>query len=96
MALYRDVQLRAHTELDTVVGRDRLPDFDDKDKLPYLGAILKETLRWKAVSPLGLSRCSERSSLMARFQVFPIVPRKRTNTVAYIFPRRRLCYLISR
>ncbi|KAJ6456449.1 cytochrome P450 [Mycena sanguinolenta] len=54
MALYPDVQRRAHAELDAVVGRGHLPDFDDKEKLPYLGAILKETLRWKAITPLGV------------------------------------------
>ncbi|KAJ7222133.1 cytochrome P450 [Mycena pura] len=59
MCLYHDVQRRAHTELDTVVGRGRLPDFADREKLPYVGAILKETLRWKAVTPLGLNRRAE-------------------------------------
>jgi cytochrome P450 len=58
MSLYPDVQRRAHAELDTVVGRGRLLDFDDRGKLPYLGAILKETLRWKAVTPLGLNQHS--------------------------------------
>ncbi|KAJ7504102.1 cytochrome P450 [Mycena galericulata] len=58
MSLYPDVQRRAHAELDIVVGRGRLPDFDDRGKLPYLGAILKETLRWKAVAPLGVPHCT--------------------------------------
>ncbi|KAJ7320735.1 cytochrome P450 [Mycena albidolilacea] len=58
MSLYPDVQRRAHAELDTVVGRGRLLDFDDRGKLPYLGAILKETLRWKAVTPLGVPHCT--------------------------------------
>ncbi|KAF7362830.1 Cytochrome P450 monooxygenase 67 [Mycena venus] len=58
MALYPDVQRRAHEELDTFVGRSRLPHFDDREKLPYLSAILKETLRWKAVTPLGVPHCT--------------------------------------
>ncbi|KAJ6498326.1 cytochrome P450 [Mycena vulgaris] len=58
MSLYPDVQRRAHQELDTVIGRSRLPQFDDRDNLPYLGAILKETLRWKAVTPLGVPHCT--------------------------------------
>ncbi|KAK7025110.1 cytochrome P450 monooxygenase 67 [Favolaschia claudopus] len=58
MSLYPDVQRRAHTELDAVVGRGRLPDFSDRDQLPYIGAILKETLRWKAVAPLGVPHCT--------------------------------------
>ncbi|KAF7376826.1 O-methylsterigmatocystin oxidoreductase [Mycena sanguinolenta] len=58
MALYPDVQRRAHAELNAIVGRGRLPDFEDKGKLPYLSAILKETLRWKAVTPLGVPHCT--------------------------------------
>jgi len=58
MALYPDVQRQAHAELDAVVGRGRLPDFEDKGNLPYVGAILKETLRWKAVTPLAVPHCT--------------------------------------
>ncbi|KAJ8584250.1 hypothetical protein M405DRAFT_473653 [Rhizopogon salebrosus TDB-379] len=35
-------QLR-YTEIDRVVGKDRLPDFDDRPALPYVDAILCET-----------------------------------------------------
>ena len=58
MIQYPDVQTRAQDELDGVVGRDRLPSFEDKDCLPYVSRIVKETLRWKAVSALGESRDS--------------------------------------
>ncbi|KAG6819668.1 hypothetical protein H0H93_009748 [Arthromyces matolae] len=52
MAMYPEVQLKAHTEIDAVVGRHgRLPDFSDKDSLPYVNAIVKEILRWKPVTP---------------------------------------------
>ena len=53
MALYPDVQKKAQAELDTVVGSNRLPDFHDRPSLPYINAVLKETLRWNLVSPLG-------------------------------------------
>lgn len=53
MTLYPDVVRKAQIELDSVVGRDRAPTFTDKDNLPYIGAIVKETLRWRAVGPLG-------------------------------------------
>jgi len=55
MNLYPDVMRKAQVELDAVVGRDRLPTFEDKDNLPYIRAILKETLRWRPVGPLGES-----------------------------------------
>ncbi|KAF8154807.1 cytochrome P450 [Crassisporium funariophilum] len=49
-----EVQLKAQEELDSVVGRDRLPEFSDRQSLPYTNAILKEVLRWNPVAPLGL------------------------------------------
>jgi hypothetical protein len=53
MTLYPNVMRKAQAELDAIVGRDRLPTFQDKDSLPYIRAIIKETLRWRPVGPLG-------------------------------------------
>ncbi|KIM59163.1 hypothetical protein SCLCIDRAFT_126612 [Scleroderma citrinum Foug A] len=53
MTLYPEVQVRAQEEIDRVVGHDRLPDFGDRDNLPYVEALLMETLRWHPVAPLG-------------------------------------------
>jgi hypothetical protein len=55
MILNPEVQTKAHAEIDRVVGKDRLPDFDDRPALPYMEAILRETLRWHPVAPFGLS-----------------------------------------
>lgn len=54
MALHQDAQKKAQAELDVVVGPDRLPDLNDMDKLPYIIAIIKESLRWHVPTPLGL------------------------------------------
>ncbi|KAF8874736.1 cytochrome P450 [Infundibulicybe gibba] len=53
MTLCPDVQQKAQAELDSVVG-NRLPDFADRDSLPYVNAVVKETLRWQNVVPLAL------------------------------------------
>ena len=53
MLQHPEVQERAHAEIDAVIGRDRLPDFDDRANLPYIEAILMETLRMYPVAPLG-------------------------------------------
>ena len=55
MALYPEVQRKAQTEIDQVVGNSRLPYFSDQDALPYVQAVLKEVLRWHPVTPLGMS-----------------------------------------
>jgi cytochrome P450 len=44
---------RAQAEIDAVLGMDRLPDFEDRPSLPYVEAILRETMRWQPVVPLG-------------------------------------------
>jgi len=55
MALYPEVQKRAQAELDRVVGPKGLPEFSDRDDLPYINALVKETMRWHLVTPLGRS-----------------------------------------
>ena len=54
MSLYPEVLQRAHAELDAVVGPNRLPDFSDRGSLVYINAIMKETMRWHVVLPLGV------------------------------------------
>lgn len=53
MALYPEVQKKAQTEIDAVVGPNRLPAFEDRSSLPYISAVVKELLRWHVVAPLG-------------------------------------------
>ncbi|KIP12644.1 hypothetical protein PHLGIDRAFT_61362 [Phlebiopsis gigantea 11061_1 CR5-6] len=55
MILYPEVQTRAHAELDSVLGSERLPDFSDRDSLPYINALCSEVLRWLPVTPLALA-----------------------------------------
>ena len=55
MTLNPEVQKKAQEEIFRVVGEDRLPGFADRDNLPYVGALIKEVLRWNPVGPLGES-----------------------------------------
>lgn len=45
MVRHPEVYRKAQEELDRVVGSERLPDFDDRDSLPYLNAVIKEVYR---------------------------------------------------
>ncbi|KAI0340696.1 cytochrome P450 [Trametopsis cervina] len=61
MLLNPEVQAKARAEIDAVVGRGRLPDFTDRDSLPYLDCILHETMRrvtllaqWFPAAQLGV------------------------------------------
>ncbi|KAI0161804.1 cytochrome P450 [Hypoxylon sp. FL1284] len=54
MTLYPDVQKKAQEELDRVIGKDRLPNGADRENLPYIEAVVQETLRWHSVVPLAV------------------------------------------
>ncbi|KAJ7092623.1 cytochrome P450 [Mycena epipterygia] len=53
MVLNPEIQAKARAEVDAVIG-NRLPEFDDRPSLPYVNAMLDETLRWGPVTPLAL------------------------------------------
>ena len=40
------VQARIQAEMDLVIGKERLPDFSDKPRLPYLQCVILEILRF--------------------------------------------------
>ncbi|KAF8702305.1 cytochrome P450, partial [Rhizoctonia solani] len=50
------VQKAAQDEIDRIVGPNRLPNFTDRDSLPYIEAIYKEVLRWQPLAPIGIPR----------------------------------------
>lgn len=52
---YPEIQRKAQAEIDTLIGRDRLPTFDDRDSLPYIEALCNELYRWLPIVPLGMS-----------------------------------------
>ncbi|KAF7372751.1 Cytochrome P450 2B11 [Mycena sanguinolenta] len=52
--LYPEWIPRAQREIDTIVGEDRLPIFKDRPHLPYVEAIVRETLRWRPAFRFGV------------------------------------------
>lgn len=53
MVLHPEIQKTAQNEIDSAIGTGRLPEFSDRGSLPYINAILNESLRWHPVVPLG-------------------------------------------
>ena len=53
MLHFPETMRKAQAELDRVIGPDRLPGFEDRDRLPYLQALINETLRWRPIAVLG-------------------------------------------
>ena len=53
MVMFPEVQRKAQQEIDEHVGTHRLPVAEDRDNLPYVNGIVKESLRWSPITPLG-------------------------------------------
>ncbi|KAF5576029.1 cytochrome P450 monooxygenase [Fusarium pseudocircinatum] len=54
MVLNPEIMKRGQEELDRVVGSGRLPQWEDEKDLPYVRAMIKETLRWRPVNKFGM------------------------------------------
>ncbi|KAJ8585094.1 cytochrome P450 [Rhizopogon salebrosus TDB-379] len=69
MALYPDVQIRIRMEIDHVVGHGECPTLDDRSRLPYVNAAIKETMRWNPVVPLCLPHYTSDEDIYEGFRV---------------------------
>ncbi|KAF8960141.1 cytochrome P450 [Flammula alnicola] len=49
-----NVVKKAQQEIDSVTDGSRLPDFNDEASLPYITAVMKESLRFWTLGPLGV------------------------------------------
>ncbi|PPQ79518.1 hypothetical protein CVT25_003400 [Psilocybe cyanescens] len=54
LALHPEVMRKAQSEIDAVVGSERLPTFEDRPHLPYINALLLEVFRWHTVVPTAV------------------------------------------
>lgn len=69
MTVFPEVQKRAQEELDRVIGSGRLPVSADKERLPYIEAVVKETHRWHPVLPMGLAHASDQEDLFRGYRI---------------------------
>jgi cytochrome P450 len=78
MVVYPGVQAKAQAEIDSVVGKDRLPEMDDAPRLPYIQGVVNECYRWLTVAPMGPP-------------LFPLRPRRVSNALT-LLSRRSACH----
>ncbi|GJJ12687.1 hypothetical protein Clacol_006931 [Clathrus columnatus] len=69
MALNPNIQARAQSQIDNIVGRERLPNLDDFDKLPYVRALIKELLRWRGVGPFGIPHAVSENDIYEGYSI---------------------------
>ncbi|KAG9308363.1 cytochrome P450 [Chiua virens] len=54
LMLHPEVQEVGQRAIDQLTGGQRLLSLEDRSKLPYIDAVLRETLRWNPVAPLAV------------------------------------------
>ncbi|PHH82289.1 hypothetical protein CDD82_6469 [Ophiocordyceps australis] len=59
MINFPEVQQKAQAEIDAIVGPERFPRLQDRDKMPYIEALVKEVYRWSPVAPMGIPHSLE-------------------------------------
>ncbi|XP_050712088.1 methyl farnesoate epoxidase-like isoform X4 [Eriocheir sinensis] len=64
MALHPEIMARVQKELDEVVGRERLPSFEDRNKLVYTDATLSEVFRFRGVAPVTVAHKAMRDTIL--------------------------------
>ncbi|KAI0739410.1 cytochrome P450 [Daedaleopsis nitida] len=69
MALNGDKLKLAQEELDRIVGTDRLPNIGDRPHLPYVEAVIKETMRWHPALPLSIARCTAKDDVYQGYEI---------------------------
>ncbi|KAJ6590626.1 cytochrome P450 [Mycena vulgaris] len=67
MVLHPEIQDKAQAEIDAVVGDKRLPNFDDRESLPYIDALYRELMRFHGPAPLGVPHSSSEDDVYNGF-----------------------------
>ncbi|KAJ5109988.1 hypothetical protein N7532_002633 [Penicillium argentinense] len=69
MVLFPEVQRKAQEEIDSVFGKPSFPSVADREKLPYINAIVKEALRWHTVGPLGVPHRTDEDDIVGDYLI---------------------------
>ncbi|RDA86099.1 hypothetical protein CP532_1168 [Ophiocordyceps camponoti-leonardi (nom. inval.)] len=77
MVMFPEAQRRAQEEIDRLIGTDRLPRLEDRARLPYVEALVKEVHRWSPAVPLSAPHVAEGDIVYRGY----LIPKG-----AYIFP----------
>ncbi|KAJ5421624.1 hypothetical protein N7491_010069 [Penicillium cf. griseofulvum] len=64
MMLFPDVQHKAQAEMDELFGKPTLPSAADRERLPYVNAIVKEAIRWHTVAPMGIPHKTDEDDII--------------------------------
>ncbi|BES97556.1 cytochrome P450 [Nesidiocoris tenuis] len=69
MIHHPEVAVKIQKELDSVVGRSRLPQLEDRPNLPFTEATILEVLRISSIVPLGTTHATSRETELCGFKI---------------------------
>ncbi|CAB3239007.1 unnamed protein product [Arctia plantaginis] len=69
LLLQPEIQDKIHEEIDRVVGRDRLPNLDDRRNMPYVEACIREILRYDTTVPLSIPHRAMINTKLAGYDI---------------------------
>ena len=69
MVMFPAVQQKAQEEIDRVMAGTRLPNLEDRKRLSYVDALVKEVFRWSPAAPMGLAHMMSEDTLCNGYTV---------------------------
>lgn len=60
---------RVHREIDSVLTNGRMPTLEDKQRMPYVEAVLHEVLRFCNIVPLGIFRATSQDASVNGYSI---------------------------
>lgn len=62
-------QAQLQREIDCVVGRERPPEWQDRNDMPFTMASILETLRWRTLAPISIHRAAGRDTVIDGYHI---------------------------